>query len=410
MKLNKTINALIALMILVFCTSVPIDAQEPSLTYDLLILGRSTDTNSASHASISEYSLFFLDTTTWEITPLDVDWKPLGGGALSPDEHLLGVYHHGDLCLMNADQAFELCVPADEVLFCTAGPETFCPNEMQHIFWDEDSQSFWVRLTNSFSQIDTVDGAILQSLFEYDDGASRFQRQENNPPHFVYDFLPSAMLAHTITEPCSTIIDTSNNRSYSLDPYCYGWKSLSPDAAFVTVLYYIVPLTGMNYQVVEDEYIVSEDEYIWYCACTQSPLTCTDPFLPRLWGDPQWSHDSQMFAYRCDMRPSVNVPYESYEGGLWFYDLESGQKQIVAEDEIVAEWGELSWSPDDNAIAQLLYSPETSLINVGLAVTLLNGENHIISLPLPTDDASQAEIYFVTWIPRGWLQLDELQQ
>ncbi len=61
-------------------------AQESELAYDLLILGKPFDMSSEDFDYISGFSMFHLDTTTWEVTPLDVEWRPLGNGALSPDE------------------------------------------------------------------------------------------------------------------------------------------------------------------------------------------------------------------------------------------------------------------------------------------------------------------------------------
>ncbi len=297
---------------------------------------------------------------------------------------------------MNARQAFELCLPTGEVLFCADAPTAVCPG-IKQIFWDADGRSFWARLTNSFAQIDVADGSVMQVLREYEDGASRFTNSDGVVPHYIFDFVPSTMVAHLHTGTAEAIIDMETQQLYSLD--WYRSKALSPDGAFVVDHDVLLTLDGVEYPSNELGYIISEDDLIPYYPCTTEIPADTEDYDP-LWSVPEWSHDSQMLAYRCYMPQS-----DGWVVGLWVYSLQTECNQVISTDD--SGWGVLSWSPDDRAVAQIVYDPSGGGgASAGLAVTLLSGENHVISLPLPGGDDPRAEIYSVTWIPHGWLQTD----
>lgn len=370
---------------------MPDAAAQPALAYDLLFTASPMLTwNSYS----DEWRLFLLDTETWAITPLDREARPVNLDALSPDGELLAVQRGDRLCLVDNHWQERFCLPPGTI-------DTSTSLFTRTIYWSPGG-SFWgtrqaAGQAARMLEISADDGTLLTELSLGD---------EIDRTSFVVDFSPISH--HAIY---------SNGAIYNLDTGVLLGRAasglLSPDGQQVAE-----PITRYSPPAGDRQdgdilYILAlgdelrqfspEAEWItWVSPETAWSDTPERVWLPNYLGAfTFWSNDGRMLAVRRQQRDEA--------AGLWagtfVYFVDTGEVRFITVDG--GEYAALDWSPDDTALAQVLYSPAGGGGSFGLSIATLDGETVSISLAdFFTEDQydyGPPTILSVTWLPRGWL-------
>lgn len=356
----------------------------PQLTHDLLF-------TSFTRVQTDKYTLNYLDTTTWKITQIKTDDRPLSLGALSPNGQHLAVLREDQVCLVNRHWQTEFCLPSSLVDI----EDQYWMYGSTRVYWEPDSQSFWTttyqtdlqRLT--LVQIGITDGAILKEIPFRDD-----------LPHFadeplrLSDFSPISMIA-TLGEPSAIYAVETGEILHSEGTSAYIYWSLSPDGQRVAD----PGLPGISDLRLKPITVISPDTS-W--STTPELVWPKDDWGKMIFSLLSWSNDGRKLAFRQGM-----VVDGRFRGATFVYFLDTHEVRLITMDYLEA--GELVWSPDDSAIAQVVYFGSCDDTDL----TILTPDGNIF--PVTTDltdlfndrPGEHRRIESVTWLPHGWLQMSE---
>ncbi len=398
---------------------------QPALDYNLLFV-KITYTGEAWEETLFESALYYLDTATWTTTALDVSDRPISVNALSPDGQRLAVVRDTQLCLVDAHWQTLFCLPEDIVTFDEWRPlgVTYTLTNRFHIYWEPDSQSFWMPSQDdacpTLLQISADDGVILRAV-----PIDREVCYQTNAGHCVHDLSPASRIA--LLTPCDSTrvtavnFETGQRLSSRLDTMI----SLSPEGQRLAVpagpfTYQGTVRMGYIYDLSEpDVFVTFATEASWLTPITPEPDWSQMPEFE--WLDAEadrrgvyqffWSHDGQRLAFRRHLRES-DEPHQPL-AATYIYDIDTEAiHPLTRGGDPYMTYESLNWSPDDAFIARVLQRPPYSgrriTFTEDFSIVTVDGEVYPIAQYMPDGEESYFEIRAVTWVPRGWLQLDDL--
>jgi hypothetical protein len=382
----------------IFClvTSVGVQgtriyAQKPPLTYDLLFLSSTPQNWMEVDRETVDLTLNYLNTENWEIARIATDDKPV---ALSPDGRHLAVFRNDQLCLVNSHWQTEFCLPAG--LIDRVGSDdvtSYFMNTALHdnrIYWDSDSNGLWAvedygsSTTPTILQIAVSDGSVIREI-----ALTKDYTHIEDSSLYLIDFSPITMTAVLGTDASSYICNVeTGDISYSL---LNGSRwTLSPDGQKLAnarhvpdddILGVVTDLSGAPVIYIGPEVIQRKiPGMTWVKARTYDGL--------------MWSHDGNKLAFRHP------VFLDGLASTTAVYFLDTQQVLALSTDRM--EGGELIWSPNDAAIAQVI----SVSIYAGndLSIVSLDGSVTSVVSDLSDNLDQQRKIYSVIWLPHGWLQ------
>jgi hypothetical protein len=115
-----------------------------------------------------------------------------------------------------------------------------------------------------------------------------------------------------------------------------------------------------------------------------------------------WSHDGRILGLFV-----TNSSDERAGNTLVIYFMETEELRAIHIQEGASD-SILQWSPDDQWLTGIGYTWNPGFISVDFAIISIDGQ--VQAIPLHNEDGERFTVLSTAWIPRGWLQLDELQQ
>jgi hypothetical protein len=421
-NLLKPISSGLVLLIVVALTQITNIHAQSSFTHDLLFL-QVTYTGNDWDESRHESNLFHLNTTTGTISALNVTDRPISSNALSPDSQRLIVFRDNLLCVVNNEWRTVFCLPEDVISFDKWRPLGFHLMDSFKIYWESDSQSFWMAGKNTADtcptllQIGVDDGTILNTISLEAEICTN-----SNTNYCIAALSPDTNLA--LITPCDSInISVYNYETRELMSNPLGNRiSLSPEGQRLAIA--ISPF--QYHETVRIGYIFdlnNPGEFIrgypteapWLVPIDPEPNWEDNPEFTWLDANSDnigahsffWSNSGQALAFRREVRErdEFSQPYTAT------YVIELSDQIIHPLTRDSGSAGELFWAPDDTAIAQVLFMPGccgTVPFTYSFSIVTMDSELHQVLQS--GDENGYAEVRSVTWIPRGWLKLDEFQE
>jgi hypothetical protein len=423
-NISKIAISLLTLLCALFLPvqDTPAAQTELQLAYDLLILSRPNSNEWVIECMSDEgFNLRYLDTASETITTLPVEYLPVSRNALSPDGAYIVAMHNnddlqaglcssgsqppaGELCLLDNAWEMQWCMPSE---LWSGGSWCRALFSSPIILWEPDSQSFWLLPyewsgPTDVTRISVVDGTILDE-FTVEVDANTFE-----------PYIPVESTREWIVNDRAASVLTDLGRIEQLSPD--GTTVALPGELEQESLAYLVRLGNAAWPLRRD--------YTGWVAVNQENTHTDTPDL--LWYDdntyqqyllsqPFWSNDGRKLVFSRTLPDSDSPIFANYDvfqdaddtsinSATFVYFLDTGEVSLLSIDAHDLT-GDFVWAPDDSAIAQVLFSMPGGG-DTTLSIVTLTGEKQEI---LGYRDSHES-ICGVTWLPHGWLQLDELQE
>jgi hypothetical protein len=407
------------------------DTGDPiSLTYDLLfvavpVTGNWRDTDFSDEAR----SLYHYDSVTQEITRLAVMDNLFGPQAISPDEQYLAVLRDDQMCLVDESWETLYCVPYP-VTSTYPTPNHYSSYPPHTIYWDTDGAGFWLQYVEV---PDNVDGSqderrdVASELRHYDTAAGEITEtidfQELIDTYLASGgeyYYPANVVYVQDFDPELKIIIFANWRLSIADVDTAMFQPLYDDFCCISPVEPLLacadyPKTTkavVNLSSIEEIFGAAPWEYISTLLPNETTWSDTlelDQISDSSWQfdtSLAWSHDGNMLGFYV-VDDSVETRNTFGQNALVIYFMDTYELRVVNNHEQRVRVSALQWAPDDQWLVSTGYGNN---LRISLDFDIASIDGQVQEIPLVNEDGERFTVISTAWIPRGWLQLDELQE